>query len=192
MKPQVPPTAAPAHAGAPECRWTLRAEPHGLHEVRRAVRARLRAWGREELTLPAAMCVTELLSNVHKHARSPECELTMRGITRGIRISVIDREPRLPVAGEPGHLSRRGRGLFLLGGTVDAWGALPVPGGKEVWFTLHADDDHSPAAPHRDRAHSADGTGDPIGGLTGEDTGGPTTAGTDGGTPGGTNRGRHA
>ncbi|MDI5972998.1 ATP-binding protein [Streptomyces sp. SL13] len=192
MKPQVPPTAAPAHAGAPECRWTLRAEPHGLHEVRRAVRARLRAWGREELTLPAAMCVTELLSNVHKHARSPECELTMRGITRGIRISVIDREPRLPVAGEPGHLSRRGRGLFLLGGTVDAWGALPVPGGKEVWFTLHADDDRSPAAPHRDRAHPADRTGDPIGGLTGEDTGGPTTAGTDGGTPGGTNRGRHA
>lgn len=139
MKPELPPTAARQRSAEDSCRWALRAEPHGLHEVRRLVRATLRDWGLDDLTLPAAMSVSELLSNVHKHARSPECELVMRRITGGIRISVVDRDPRLPVAREPDHLSESGRGLFLLGETVDAWGAVPLPGGKEVWFSLYGE-----------------------------------------------------
>ncbi len=152
MKPELPPTAAPrsAAATAPPAvpdppaadtvRWALRAEPHGLHEVRRRVLALLRAWGREELVLAAAMCVTELLSNVHKHAASPLCELEVRSVTGGVRVSVTDRDPRMPVPREPDHLSESGRGLFLLAGTVDAWGARRVPGGgKAVWFTLLGD-----------------------------------------------------
>lgn len=86
--------------------------------------------------MPAAMCVTELLSNVHKHARSPECVLTFHRITDGIRISVIDGEPAMPVVCEPDHLSESGRGLFLMTETVDEWGAVPIVGGKEVWFVL--------------------------------------------------------
>jgi anti-sigma regulatory factor (Ser/Thr protein kinase) len=139
MKPELPPVAAPFHPSATHCRLALRVEPRGLHEIRRLVRDRLRAWDREELTLPAAMGVTELLSNVHKHARSPDCVLTFHRLADGVRISVIDAEPRMPVVCEPDHRSESGRGLFLLGETVDEWGAAPVAGGKEVWFVLRTE-----------------------------------------------------
>lgn len=139
MKPEVPPIAAPVQLSATHCRLALRAEPHSLAVVRRVVRAQLRAWQCEELTPPAAMGVTELLSNVHKHVRSPECVLTLRKITGGIRVSVIDTDPRMPVAGEPDHLSESGRGLFLLSETVQEWGAVPTRDGKEVWFVLRTE-----------------------------------------------------
>lgn len=136
MQPEVPPIAAPVQLSATHCRLDLIAEPRELAVVRRLVCAQLREWACEELTNPAAMCVTELLSNVHKHAVSLECVLTMRRITDGIRISVIDSEPAMPVVCEPHHLSESGRGLFLLSETVHAWGAEPAGRGKEVWFVL--------------------------------------------------------
>jgi anti-sigma regulatory factor (Ser/Thr protein kinase) len=147
MKPELPPIAAPVQLSATHCRLALRVTPRGLHDVRRTVRGQLRAWDLAELTMSAAMCVTELLSNVHKHARSPECVLTFRRITDGIRISVIDTEPAMPVVCEPDHRSESGRGLFLLSETVDEWGAAPVGAGKEVWFVLRAPEPAGPAEP---------------------------------------------
>jgi anti-sigma regulatory factor (Ser/Thr protein kinase) len=138
MKPEVPPIAAPAQVSSAECQLMLRAEPHVLAAVRRFVGARLREWGLEELRPAAAMCVTELLSNVHKHAATPECVLELRRIAQGIRVSVRDTEPSPPVMREPDHMSERGRGLFLLSETADAWGFEPKATGKEVWFTLNA------------------------------------------------------
>ncbi|CAM5642409.1 non-specific serine/threonine protein kinase OS=Streptomyces antimycoticus OX=68175 GN=SANT12839_039310 PE=3 SV=1 [Streptomyces antimycoticus] len=54
-----------------------------LADIRRAVGARLRLGRREELISAAGMCVTELLSNVHKHAASPECVLTLESLRTG-------------------------------------------------------------------------------------------------------------
>lgn len=136
MKPEVPLLVAPVQLSATHCRLVLRAEPRRLALVRRVVRAQLREWRCAELTLPAAMCVTELLSNVHKHTASPECVLTLRRITDGIRVSVADTESRMPVLCEPDFLSESGRGLFLLRETVQEWGAVPTADGKEVWFVL--------------------------------------------------------
>jgi anti-sigma regulatory factor (Ser/Thr protein kinase) len=136
MEAELPPDVAPVHPNSPYLWLALRAEPRGLHAVRRMVRDRLRAWDRAELAVPAAMCVTELLSNVHSHVASPDCVLTLRLLADGIRISVVDGEPRLPVARRPDHLAESGRGLFLLAGTVDEWGAAPLGTGKEVWFVL--------------------------------------------------------
>ncbi len=116
----------------------LRADPHVLAAVRQFIGARLREWGLEELRPAAAMCVTELLSNVHKHTASPECVLELRRIAQGIRVSVRDGEPSPPVMREPDCLSERGRGLFLLSETADAWGFEPEGPGKEVWFVLNA------------------------------------------------------
>ncbi|MBL1099668.1 ATP-binding protein [Streptomyces coffeae] len=117
----------------------LRVHPQTLAEVRRAVGARLRLWGREELITAAAMCVTELLSNVHKHAASPECVLTLEDHRHGICAAVSDTESALPVVKEPDFLSESGRGMFLLSKTAHAWGTDLTPTGKTVWFTLHAE-----------------------------------------------------
>ncbi len=141
MKPQLPPIAAPVRLDERESRLHLRVDPHVLAPVRRVVRAQLRGWGLAELTTAAAMCVTELLSNVHKHARSPEAVLTFRRITGGIRISVRDSEPSVPVVREPDCLSESGRGLFLLSNTAHQWGVAAARDGegKEVWFELHGE-----------------------------------------------------
>ncbi|QLH22040.1 ATP-binding protein [Streptomyces sp. Rer75] len=119
--------------------FRLRVHPQKLAEVRRAVSARLRLWGREELVTPAAMCVTELLSNVHKHAASPECVLTLENRPYGICAAVFDSETSLPVVKEPDFLSECGRGMFLLSKTAHEWGTDLHDHGKTVWFTLRAE-----------------------------------------------------
>ncbi|QKV94763.1 ATP-binding protein [Streptomyces sp. NA02950] len=117
----------------------LRVHPQTLADVRRAVGARLRLWGREELITAAAMCVTELLSNVHKHAASPECALALENRRHGIHAAVSDTEFALPVVREPDFLSESGRGMFLLSKTAHEWGTELTATGKTVWFTLHAE-----------------------------------------------------
>lgn len=137
MRSEVPPlaTGRDRHCGE-RFRLRLRAEPRGFAVVRRQVRAQLLRWDREDLTYSAAMCVTELLSNVHKHVASPECELTLLAIEDGVRAAVADGDPRLPVAGEPDFRAESGRGLFLLSQMVDDWGAEATSDGKQVWFEL--------------------------------------------------------
>ncbi|GLV79990.1 MULTISPECIES: ATP-binding protein [Streptomyces] len=117
----------------------LRAHPQTLADVRRAVAARLRLWGREELISAAGMCVTELLSNVHKHAASPECVLLLENLSNGVHAAVSDTESALPVVKEPDFLSESGRGMFLLSKTADEWGTDLTPTGKTVWFTLRSE-----------------------------------------------------
>ena len=136
MNPEIPLPGSCVHRDPQQVRLTLTAHPNTLAVVRRMVRSQLVEWECAALTHTAAMCATELLSNVHKHARSAECVLTLRRITDGIRISVTDDEPAMPVVCEPDQFSERGRGLFLMSRTADEWGVVPTGSGKEVWFTL--------------------------------------------------------
>jgi anti-sigma regulatory factor (Ser/Thr protein kinase) len=133
------PRGAPPSGSWGRYELRLRVHPQTLADVRRAVGARLRLWGREELITAAAMCVTELLSNVHKHAASPECVLTLENHPYGIRAAVSDSESSLPVVKEPDFLSESGRGMFLLSKTADEWGTDLNTTGKTVWFTLRAE-----------------------------------------------------
>ncbi|WP_414169175.1 ATP-binding protein [Streptoverticillium reticulum] len=112
--------------------------PQGLAGVRRILGAHLRLWGRDELTAPACLCTTELLSNVAKHAGSPDCVLTLQRLPDGVRVTVSDSSSRLPVVLEPDWFSTSGRGMFLLSRTADAWGADPTLSGKDVWIELRA------------------------------------------------------
>lgn len=122
-------------AGTGGCHYQqeLIAEPKRIGDVRRIVAAFLRYWGWAELVEPAAMCVTELLSNVRRHADSDECVLHLEAFDSGVRIVVSDDTPELPVILEPGWFSDSGRGMFLLSKTADAWGAVPTDKGKDVW-----------------------------------------------------------
>ncbi|GAA0267628.1 ATP-binding protein [Streptomyces polychromogenes] len=130
------------------CVVELQALPARIGQVRRIVSAQLRHWQLDPLIDRAALGVTELLSNVHRHAQPDkvcvvEIELRLGRLT----VSVHDSDPRLPVLRETGGLETCGRGLALVAAVSEAWGArhLPDGPGKVVWFSLRAAP--APAAP---------------------------------------------
>lgn len=147
------------------CVVELQALPLRIGQIRRIVSAQLRHWQLDPLIDRAALGVTELLSNVHRHAQpdktcTVEIELRLGRLT----VSVYDSDPRLPVrrttqgsadtaetaeTAEPADaLETSGRGLALVEALSEAWGARHRPDspGKVVWFSLRAAP--GPAAPH--------------------------------------------
>ncbi|GHB38789.1 ATPase [Streptomyces viridiviolaceus] len=116
----------------------LQALPSRIGQVRRIVSAQLRYWHLDSLIDRAALGVTELLTNVHLHARpdktcTVEIELTLDRLT----VSVRDRDPRLPVVDDAEPLATCGRGLAMVAAMSESWGARPDgESGKVVWFTL--------------------------------------------------------
>jgi two-component sensor histidine kinase len=142
----------------------LAADAADLTGVRRSVRRQLRAWGRADLADAAQLCVTELLTNVLRHAGSPMCELRLEydeldGRGRGdrdpggglgvgvggelgggaalVRLSVSDTSHVLPVRTPvPDWTAERGRGLNLINATAYRWGSVLTATGKTVWVEL--------------------------------------------------------
>jgi anti-sigma regulatory factor (Ser/Thr protein kinase) len=114
-------------------RQELTADPRAFARVRLIVGAYLRYWGWGEIVQPAAMCVTELLANVRKHAHSDDCVLLLQTSPSGVRIVVSDDSRDLPIVREPDWFAENGRGMFMLSKTADAWGAHPTGQGKDVW-----------------------------------------------------------
>ncbi|NUK14047.1 ATP-binding protein [Streptomyces lunaelactis] len=127
-----------AETGTQQYRHELTVHPQALGRIRRIVAAYLRYWGRDELVRPAAMCVTELLTNVHRHTGSAACVLLLQTSPSGVRIVVSDESQALPVVREPDWFAESGRGMFLLSSTVDAWGVDPTREGKDVWIEFRA------------------------------------------------------
>ncbi|MFJ8013357.1 ATP-binding protein [Streptomyces sp. NPDC096339] len=142
------------------CVVELQALPSRIGQIRRIVSAQLRHWQLDPLIDRAALGVTELLSNVHRHAQpdktcTVEIELRLGRLT----VSVIDSDPRLPVLRDtlpptpqpPEALETCGRGLALVAAVSEAWGARHRPDGpgKAVWFSLRAAP--APQAPSQPR-----------------------------------------
>lgn len=123
------------------CVVELQALPSRIGQIRRIVSAQLRHWQLDPLIDRAALGVTELLSNVHRHAQpdktcTVEIELRLGRLT----VSVFDSDPRLPVLREAAAdaLDTCGRGLALVAAVSEAWGARhrEDAAGKVVWFSL--------------------------------------------------------
>ncbi|MEU6380790.1 ATP-binding protein [Streptomyces sp. NPDC046909] len=133
----------------PEVVLQLLAEPERFAAVRRVVRAQLEDWGHADLADDASVCVTEILTNVHRHVDSPECELRLRKLPEGgVRVSVGDRSPALPVwHTEPDWETESGRGIFLIASVADVWGVTPKRGGKQVWAQLRQPSPPPPTEP---------------------------------------------
>ncbi|MEU9715854.1 ATP-binding protein [Streptomyces sp. NPDC047976] len=132
------------------CVVELQALPARIGQVRRIISAQLRHWQLDPLIDRAALGVTELLSNVHRHAQpdktcTVEIELRLGRLT----VSVHDSDPRLPVRRVADDLETCGRGLALVEAVSEAWGARHRPDGpgKVVWFSMRAAP--APAAPTR-------------------------------------------
>ena len=124
------------------CSVELQALPSRIGQVRRIVSAQLRYWRLDPLIDRAALGVTELLTNVHRHAQpdkncTVEIELQLDRLT----VSVRDHDPRLPVVEddtETAPMATCGRGLAMVAAVSESWGVRPHDDGKVVWFTLPA------------------------------------------------------
>jgi anti-sigma regulatory factor (Ser/Thr protein kinase) len=118
-------------------------DPESPARARAMISEACRSWGLPQLATPAALVVSELVTNaiVHGHG-TVLMEGTLRG--RFVHIRVHDASTREPVPGPPlreGDLLRdHGRGLRLVERHCSAWGFLlrPDRSGKVVWATLRA------------------------------------------------------
>jgi anti-sigma regulatory factor (Ser/Thr protein kinase) len=111
--------------------------PASVAEARRWSIAVLGEVGGVELADTMELLVSELVSNVVLHARTP-CTLSILREGRRIRVEVHDGSDRLPgslLRTDP--LAQSGRGMQLVDGLSAAHGVEPsADGGKCVWFEL--------------------------------------------------------
>jgi len=122
------------------CTVELQALPSRIGQVRRIVSAQLRYWHLDPLIDPAALGVTELLTNVHRHAQPNKlCTVKIELLLDRLTVSVRDHDPRLPEVTDADSFATCGRGLSLVAAVSESWGARPHgESGKVVWFTLPA------------------------------------------------------
>ncbi|GAA2251029.1 ATPase [Streptomyces ruber] len=118
----------------------LQALPARIGQVRRIISAQLRYWHLDSLIDQAALGVTELLTNVHRHAQPDKlCTVEIELLLDRLTVSVHDHDPRLPVLRDADLTETCGRGLALVAAVSESWGARPHgESGKVVWFTLPA------------------------------------------------------
>ncbi|WP_183091426.1 ATP-binding protein [Streptomyces radicis] len=122
--------------------WELRVRPEEIVEWRHRVTETVKEWdvarGAEDTV---SLGVTELLSNVHRHAGDPHCWLRLRRLGAFVVVSVDDRFPQAPRVVEPGPSALGGRGLWLLRVMVDGHiGWVRTDEGKRIWFSAGPSD----------------------------------------------------
>ncbi len=110
-----------------------------ISAARHLVRGILRAWNVPHDREDAALLVTELVSNVVDHVGG-EANLTLelQLSDRWLRIGVIDGSAIRPDVRELSTDRPRGRGMRMVQGIADRWGADEHLDGKRVWFELAA------------------------------------------------------
>ncbi|WP_409470720.1 ATP-binding protein [Streptomyces sp. HC307] len=104
------------------------------------VRAVLFTHDQEPLAMPAALCTSELVTNVHLHTKGTAM-LRIRLTPARFRVSVFDESSDPPVVAYParGVVACWGRGLALVEEMADDWGVADERAGryaKGVWFEL--------------------------------------------------------
>lgn len=128
--------------------WSARvpADPTSPRRCRLAATDLLERAGADHLAPDAALLVSELVTNVLLHARSDaRVRLSVRSGT--LLVEVEDESPVLPQPQAPAQSSPTGRGLALVEGLANAWGAVPNgDGGKVIWFEL-GERTHTRSAP---------------------------------------------
>lgn len=121
-------------------RIQLQPRPESVAAARRWSVQQAERAGLGSLRDTVALLVSEVVSNVVLHARTP-CELSLDTGEHRMRVEVRDDSSALP--SEPGVTSAvdiwssSGRGMVLVEALSEAHGSAPLPGGgKVVWFQL--------------------------------------------------------
>ncbi len=105
--------------------------------ARRFVAAVLDLRGYAPLIEDAELAVSEVVTNIVRHARS-EGVLVIRHRPGGVRFETTDSGGGVPDLQAPTPEEPTGRGLSIVAHVADRWGVDPsAPGpGKTVWFEL--------------------------------------------------------
>lgn len=129
---------ADRHPGPARFIAKLSATPDATSLARHVVMRACESWDVGDIAEVAQLIVTELVSNVLRHART-DMELSVARHGRYLHLSVRDRSTRMPrLGGGDGPLCEDGRGLMVIEALAVAWGSTPVNGGKVVWATLRS------------------------------------------------------
>ena len=140
---------ASAQADDPD-RWWLRLEstPDAPARARDLVAAACRRWDTPDLRGPAALVVSELVTNAVQHAGTDMLVRLVRDGTH-VYVSVRDSSPAPLRPGgtaagtfphTDGPAADRGRGLHLVSTYTTAWGCNVTGDGKTVWAVLRTSD----------------------------------------------------
>lgn len=115
----------------------LPAEPSAVSCARSVARALVQAWGFPELAEDAQLVISELLTNVIKHAAGTlTVQLVVTGLDNGIRLALSDGSPRRPSVKNVPPDRPNGRGMMLVEALATRWGAETDGVGKTVWAEL--------------------------------------------------------
>ncbi|GGM27539.1 ATP-binding protein [Dactylosporangium sucinum] len=132
--------AALAHrpeAAAPRrLRATLQPMVDATAAARHLVDRACHLWDVSHVKDLAELVVTELVSNVVRHART-EMEVCVALRRRLLHVAVRDHSADPPRPGATNDSLREdGRGLLVIDALTAGWGYTPVPDGKVVWATI--------------------------------------------------------
>ncbi len=116
---------------------TLPSDPTAAHHARKFTTRLCAAAGLDsDLTDTAVLLTSEVVTNAVLHGRSA-ARLTVTCSKTGVRVEVGDDNSRRPVLHAQHDLDAlNGRGMYLLDACATAWGVLPDPFGKVVWFEV--------------------------------------------------------
>ena len=116
----------------------LEPAPESAAEARAFVERTLRGWGCRDLIDDAQIVVTELVSNVVRHART-QAHVDLELDRDTMRIGVADRAGgRVAMRTADPRADLDGRGLRLVDRFSERWGVEQRPGRKLVWAEWHA------------------------------------------------------
>ena len=119
---------------------TLPATGRAAGLARQATRDTLAAWQLAYLEETAVLLVSELVTNVVRHARSQALGMALRlePVGASLVIEVHDGDPHEPRPRTPGGLDESGFGFVLIEALAGKWGVRQTATGKAVWVELDA------------------------------------------------------
>ncbi len=123
-------------------RWVLSAvdpNPDRVPYLRHQAGLVLHLWRLDETAWTTELLLTELASNVVRHARTLfSVGMTWDGRTLRGEVTDANPAPPRPEDHQPGRDESSGRGLVLVGQIATRWGCEQRYHGKTVWFEIPA------------------------------------------------------
>ncbi len=92
-------------------------------------------FGDEHRCADLLLCVSEVVTNAIRHARTP-ARMTVTRRRHHVRVEVIDASAALPELQPLDLRAASGRGLQIVDRLASRWGADHTAKGKVVWFEL--------------------------------------------------------